>query len=246
MRLILQKLAYSDLKVKYRSTVLGPMWMVLTLAGGSLGLSLLWSELWDLPKHEIVPSVTIGFLTWMFLSGAILESTECYLRQQEIVKNLFLPLLFVPCSVFLRHMISFAHSFLIIIPLLIIYPPRDLLCLILFIPGLMISSLTIFFVSIIIAIVSLRFRDIAPLISSIMPMMFFFSPVLFRANQLESLKIILFINPFTYIITLIKDPLLGNNPPTSIWVGGISLCIFSFFLLVVLLKFKRKNIIFWI
>lgn len=246
MRLTLRKLAYSDLKVKYRNTFLGPIWMVISLAMGSLGLGFLWSELWNLPKNEVIPSITVGFLTWMFLSGVILESTECYLRQQEIVKNLVLPLMFVPCYVFLKHLISFAHSFLIIIPLLIVYPPSKPLSVLLIIPGLIISSLTIFFVSVLVAIVSLRFRDISPLITTIMPMLFFFSPVLFRVNQLENLKIILFLNPFTYLITLIKDPLLGNNPSVTIWAGATFICLLSLLSLLLLLKFKRKNIIFWI
>ena len=72
-----------DTRARYRRTVLGPLWIVIGLASGSLGLGLLWSELWNVPAEQIVPSITIGFLVWIFISTTILEGSQPNHRSQH-------------------------------------------------------------------------------------------------------------------------------------------------------------------
>ena len=63
----LHYIASTDLRARYKRSILGPFWIVLSLGLGSVGLGVMWSFLWGAPLHEMLPSITVGFLIWIFL-----------------------------------------------------------------------------------------------------------------------------------------------------------------------------------
>ena len=78
-------IAASDLRARYRRSVLGPFWMTLGTAAGTLGLGLVWSELLRMERASFVPSLTCGLILWQLLSGCILESTTTYCEGEDAV-----------------------------------------------------------------------------------------------------------------------------------------------------------------
>ena len=62
-------MAAGDLRARYRRSVLGPFWMTLGTAIGTLGLGLVWSELLHMDQARFVPSLTTGLVMWQLLSG---------------------------------------------------------------------------------------------------------------------------------------------------------------------------------
>jgi len=81
-------LALSDVRARYKRSVLGPLWLTLGTAAGSVGLGLLWSELLKIEAKDFVPSLTAGLILWQFISGVITESSTLYGRQAAIIRNM--------------------------------------------------------------------------------------------------------------------------------------------------------------
>ena len=239
-------ISWTDMRAKYRRTLLGPLWIVIGLAAGSIGLGFLWSVLWDLPREEILPRITIGFLVWIFISTSIIEGSNSILSEDALIKNLSLPISFYPLLCLIRQIINFLHSMLIVLFLYLIYPPEIFLNLLWFFPALILTLINVFLITFCSAILSARFRDIPPLIGAIMPMLFFLSPVLFRIQQAESLSWLMWLNPLTYVITILRDPLLGHRPEMVFFIGMGCMALFLYFSLAMLLKKKITNIVFWV
>ena len=238
-------IALTDMVARYRRTLLGPLWIVIGLAFGSLGLGLLWSELWGMPKSEIVPSITVGFLVWIFISTCILEGSACLLNDITTIQNMRTPISFYSLLCLAKQLINFAHSLLIILCVSVVFPPDDLLMVLWAIPALLIITVFLFLASTLLAILCARFRDIQPLLAAVMPMLFFLSPVLFRVQQAEDISWLIWLNPFTYFIVLIVS-LAGERTTTVCCRFRICIVLACYVALFVLMQKKRSQIVYWL
>jgi len=243
---MIMKLAMGELRAKYKRTMLGPFWIVISLAFGSVGLSFLWSHLWNVPYEDIIPNITLGFLVWMFIVGTIVDSTVCFTNSSSLIQNLKLPVTFFPLLCVVRQFLTFLHSLVIVVVVIFIFPPKDPIFLLIFPPGLFLVSVTLLLISFFIGAISARFRDIPPLVTSIMPMLFFLTPVLFRIQQAGDIAWLIWLNPFTYFITLLRDPLSGYFPGVTVILISLAICVFSYVALCIVVAPKLRKIVFWI
>lgn len=236
----------SDLKARYKRSVLGPFWIVLTLGFGSIGIGLLWSILWGVSIGEMLTSITIGFLIWIFISTSIIDGCAAFTSNSATLNNVKLPLSFFPLVVYVRSLINFAFSWIIIIGVLVAFPPTFSWLQLMVIPGLIIAIIDIFFIVFLLAFLTARFRDLQPLVSSIIPLCFFVSPVLYKLDQLPQMSWVMMFNPFTYIITVVRDPLLGTMPSVAVYLGSICLGAASYVALRSVFNRKFRNMNFWV
>ena len=74
------------------------------------------------------------------------------------------------------------------------------------------TGLFSFWVSFIVAIISLRFRDFPPIIQSIMRLAFFATPIIWIERDLGDFGgLLLLINPFLWFLKIVRDPLIGYS-----------------------------------
>lgn len=242
----LHYIASTDLRARYKRSILGPFWIVLSLGLGSAGLGIIWSVLWGAPLHEMVPSITVGFLIWIFISSSIIEGSICFTANSGTLQNVKLPLSFFPMLSFIRALVNFAHSLLIVVAVLLIYPPVISWVQLMFLVGLIIVIIDLYLLVFLCGFLSTRYRDLQPLITSIIPLLFVLSPVLFKLNQVPDLKWVMLLNPLTYLITILRDPILGVMPEWYIYLGSIAIGAVAYTLLRLLVNKKFNNFIFWI
>ena len=246
MRAVIIHIAITDTLARYRRTLLGPFWIVIGLALGSLGLGLLWSELWNIPKSEIVPSITIGFLVWIFMSNSIIEGTNCLIIEANMVQNMRLPLMFFPLVSLAKQVINFLHSLLIVFFVSLVFPPENVVNLLWIIPSALICFSFLLFTMSSLSILCARFRDIVPLVGSTLPLLFFLSPVLFRIQQAENISWLIWMNPFTYFIIILREPLQGAAPSFLALLIASVITIVTFIFLAFLLHKKRNQVVYWV
>jgi ABC-type polysaccharide/polyol phosphate export permease len=116
----------------------------------------------------------------------------------------------------------------------------------LIIPGLVLVLANLAWITVLLAMIGSRFRDVEQIIGAIMPLMFFLSPVIYRPSQLPFAQEIVWANPFSYLITLVRDPIMGSAPPLFVYqVSILALLIGSLFTVCQLGK-HRQHISFWL
>ena len=239
--------AWSDTKARYRRSVLGPLWMVITTAVGVVGLGVLWSVLLKADREVLIPSLTVGMVVWQFISGCIIEAPTTYIRQGNLIRNMETPYLFFPTQLLIKQIVNFSHNLIVVVLVLIVYPPQIInLTQLLIIPGLLLVFGNIFWIITLLGILGARYRDLEQLIGAIMPMMFFLTPVIYRPDQLGLSQYIAWLNPLTYLITLIRDPIQGYPPNYSVYVISSLMMFFGSLIAMWLLGKKRNRIAFWV
>jgi ABC-2 type transport system permease protein/lipopolysaccharide transport system permease protein len=92
----------------------------------------------------------------------------------------------------------------------------------LFIPSLLLLSISAFSTGLLIGLLSARFRDLPPIIANITQILFLLTPILWRTDQLTgSRRLLAQLNPLYHIVEVMRMPLLGQVPPASSWISVI-------------------------
>ncbi len=239
-------LAFSDVKARYKRSVLGPFWLTLGTAVGSAGLGLLWSELLRMDAKTFVPSLTAGLILWQFIAGVVSESSVLFSRQASIIRNLNLPLSIHPAQLLLRHLINLVHNIPVFFLVTFVLGHPLSIEAWLALPGLVLVALNLLWLALLIGLLGARFRDLEYLIAMVMPLLMFISPVFYRPNYLPFSEQLIWFNPFSHFIEIIRYPLFGLAPPDFIIVTLISMLVVGWTFTLWLFNQKRHRIAFWV
>jgi ABC-2 type transport system permease protein/lipopolysaccharide transport system permease protein len=207
-------LAHQDLKLRYRGSVLGPFWQTITtiIMIGSMGF--IYAKLFHMKLENYLPMLTVGLVFWQFISAMITEACGTFYSVQGIIQQVKLPFSLHAYRLVYRNLLILLHSFVIVPIVLIIFPqPVAWLRLLEIGPGLALILLNGIWVSILLGMVSARFRDIPPIVTSIVQVVFFITPIFWSADGLGTHRWLAEFNPIYAAIDIVRAPLLGQ--PTS-------------------------------
>lgn len=239
-------LALSDVKARYKRSVLGPLWITLGTCVGTIGLGLLWSSLFKIEPQTLIPSLTIGLILWQFLSGIIVDAPSVYVNQASIIRNIKLPLFVYPLLLITKHLINLAHNIPILIGVFIYFNIPVSESTFLAFPALLLVTLNMLALSVLLGILGARFRDLTHIIGMIMPMMMFLSPVFFRPRYLPFNEFLVWLNPFSYWIEIIRYPLLGEIPDRFLLQSNLVMLAIMLLLASWLFSRKFRHIAYWL
>ncbi|WP_168364947.1 ABC transporter permease [Dickeya zeae] len=239
-------LAWADTKARYKKSVLGPLWLTLGSMVGVLGLALVWGTLLEENMNSFVPSLSIGLVIWFLISGVIADGSTTFVRQSAVIRNVAIPYWFFVVRALARHVINLVHNLVIILISILYFNVNIKVTAFLAIPGLLLVLANLFWITFLLGIVGARFRDLEYFISSFLPLLFFISPVVFRADRLPEKMNIIWLNPLSYFIEVIRQPLLGDIPDIKSYIVVFSVMIAGFISTYVLYRMCAHRLSFWV
>jgi ABC-type polysaccharide/polyol phosphate export permease len=239
-------LAWIDIQQRYRGSILGPLWITLSMAIFIGALSIVYSRLFHTDINALVPYLTAGMLCWIFISTNISESTDVFTNAKPLIDSIKLPYLIHVFKLVSRNVIIFFHNLLVFIIVAVIFNIPITINTLLFVPALLLASVMVASTCIMISLLGTRFRDLPPLITSLIMLVFFISPVTWQANMLGEGSLILRLNPMFYYLDLLRSPLLGAAPMESSWIVCGIITLISFIISFGLFVRFRSRIPFWI
>lgn len=204
--------AWTDTVARYRRSVLGPLWLVLGTAVGVVGLGLVWSVLLGIPVQRFVPILTVGLVTWQFIAGTITEASGIFQRNAGTLTSIYAPRFSFTGELLLRQLVMLGHNAIVVAAVWIIMPVNWSWTMLLALPALVLVVGNLIAAAQVIGFIGARYRDVEPLVASIMPMLFFLTPVLYDSNRLGPVKEAMLFNPLAHWISVLRDPMLGNVP----------------------------------
>jgi lipopolysaccharide transport system permease protein len=207
-------LAYQDIKLRYRRSVLGPFWLTISMAITIYSMGFLYAHLFHIKLETYYPFLTAGMLGWTLISTAVIELTDGLLTQDGLIKQIKLPYSLYIHRIASRNLIIFFHNILVIIPILVMFHSyvkvnwHDLLL----IPGLIIIYFNAISYGLILSMIGARYRDISQIIKSLVQVIFFITPVMWAPEVLGRQYYFVDLNPVYAFLELIRAPLLGTAP----------------------------------
>jgi len=237
--------AWGDLKTRYKRSVLGPMWLVLGTAIGVVGLGYVWATLLNMDADEFVPLLTVGLVVWQLVSTCLTESSNVFYKNASVIRNLKVSFWLFPLQLLMKHFLYFLHNLTVVVVVFIIFNVPLSWVQLMAIPGLFIVLINMLWVIVFVGVFATRYRDIEAFLSSVMPLLFFLSPVLYKPSNLGIKSQLAWLNPFTYLITVIRDPLQGNLPPMFVYVVSLVMLFVGWVVTWRLFVRKQNRIVFW-
>jgi ABC-type polysaccharide/polyol phosphate export permease len=239
-------MALSDTRARYKRSVLGPLWLTIGAAIGVVGLGLVWSTLLNQSRSELIPSLTIGLILWQFMSACITESPSVFVRQAHVIRNIRLPFFIHPFQLLTRQLIGLAHNLIVLIVVLFIYPPPISTVTLLSIVGLILVVINLLWITTLLGMLGARFRDIEQIVQAFMPIVFFLTPVIYKTGHAGVNQSILWLNPFTYFMSVVRDPLFGQAPPMFVYIVVALMVVCGWTFTIWFFNRRASRIAFWI
>lgn len=238
--------AWTETLARYRRSVLGPFWLVLSTIIGVVGLGFVWSALLNADHREFIPSLTVGLVTWQLISGSIIEAAGLFPRNSPIILNIKLPTFLISLQLLFRQLINYGHNLIVLAVVLAVYPQHVGPTMLFAIPGIIVLAAGLLGTIQILGFLGARYRDFDPLISSLMPILFFISPVIYQSRQLGPAEAVMEYNPLAHWIRLVRDPVLGIPPTIGSYATAILLTALIWILALWLTSARSYRLPYWV
>jgi lipopolysaccharide transport system permease protein len=239
-------LGSSDIKFRYRRTVLGPFWLTLSTGVMIFAIGLTYSVILHQELSSYFPKLAIGIILWNFISSTINEGCSLFIGTAALIKSYTIPLPVYVFRALWRNVIIFFHNIVLVVVIWIVLPwhlsPVVLLSLIGYAVTLIfLLGLTLFF-----SVICTRFRDIPQIVSSVLQLAFFITPIMWSPDALGSHRWLAELNPFFNIIELVRAPLLNEVPDFHQWLIAICSAFISLACGCLLYDRYARRIAYWL
>jgi lipopolysaccharide transport system permease protein len=211
-------LAWRDVKVRYKQTLLGAAWAVLQPFLTMVVFSVFFGRLAGLPSDDLpYPLFTYaGLLPWQLFAYALTESSNSLVNNQRLIAKVYFPRLVVPISAALSGLVDFGISFLVLLGMMLFYG-TPLTARILFLPFLILLTLvSALALGLWLAALNVQYRDVRYIIPFIVQLGFFLTPIAYSASLVPtSLQPLYALNPMVGVVTGFRWALLGSEAPAG-------------------------------
>jgi ABC-2 type transport system permease protein len=245
-------LGWQDIKQRYRRSVLGPLWISISMGVIALGLGILYSALFDVPLAQFLPHVAVGLLIWNFVSGCILEGSEVFISNEGLIKFLPAPITLHVYRLVWRQTLFFLHNLVVWAVLMIVFPRPLGWEVLLSIPAFGLLMINGAWVAILSGILATRFRDIPPIIASVTQLVFYLTPIVWSVNMLSGNEAarerahLVELNPVFHFVEILRQPLIGDPIVGRYWLVVGAITVVGWTVALVALRNYRSRVAYWV
>lgn len=227
-------LAWRDILVRYKQTVIGISWAVIRPLLTMLVLSFVFSMLAKMPSGGIPYPILVfsGLLPWQFFATAFAESGNSLVSNSGMISKVYFPRLVIPVSSVITSFVDFLISSVIMVVIMAYYgfvPGSSIIVLPLFV---ILAFATAFGSGLWVSALMVRYRDFRYIVPFVVQFGLYISPVGFKSSVVpENWRMLYSMNPMVGVIDGFRWALLGEKniywPGFYISTTAIALLIIS-------------------
>ena len=239
-------LGWIEIRQRYARSKLGPFWLTISMGVVIGAIGLVFGALLGQNMDTYLPMLSIGMVAWTLMSTIIIEGCSAYISSAQYIRQMHTPRLIYLFQAMWRNFIIFLHNFVIVLIVLSIYGVKSWETVPLFAPGLLVLLLNSVWMAMVVGLLSARFRDLPQIVTAFMQMMYFVTPIMFAASALKKHQWIVTLNPFAYLIDLVRQPLMGEWPSAQTWGIGLTMTLVGWLAALALTGRYHNRIPYWL
>jgi len=215
---LIQSLVARELKARYRGSVLGFFWSFINPLLLLLVYSFVFTYVLENKVTGIQPYALFmfcGILPWTWFSSSLTEAAGSLISGGNLIKKVLFPAEVLPIVSVLANMVHFFLGLPILVAFLIYYKhPPDAVDLVWFPLVVAVQLLFTTALALMLAALTVHFRDIRDLLANILTLWFFATPIIYPWTQenVRRFKWIFNLNPFTHLAISYQEILFFNGP----------------------------------
>jgi homopolymeric O-antigen transport system permease protein len=212
------RLAWQEIKRRYRRTTIGPFWTTLSL-GIFIGvLGVVWAGLWNQNPKTYLPFLCAGMIAWNLVQANITDGCMIFISGEPFIKQQACPYSLLAYSLVWRNLILFAHNIVIFVIIAVYAGVPVNAASLLVVPGVLLNSLNGVWIATVLGVICARYRDLQQVAASLMQISMFVTPIFFAPEQLGArARPFVDYNVLYHYVEIIRSPLLGRAPSAWSW-----------------------------
>ncbi len=240
-------LGWLDIRLRYRGSVLGPGWLTLSTAIMIAALGFLYSALFHTNLHNYLPFLALSMILWNFLSTLVGEACTCFLQAEGTIRAIRMPFFLHAGRMLVRNVLVLAHNIPVVIAVYLIFAIAPGATALIAVPAFALWLIDGIAIAYLLGIFCARFRDVPPIVGSVMQIGFFVSPIIWEPSTLAAKwQPLLPLNPFYTLLEVVRGPLLGTAPSLEVWASAVGYSLFITLVAWFLFVRARHRVAFWI
>ena len=241
------RLAFHDIRQRFRRSVLGPFWLTLSMGIMIGAMGLVFSTLFHQDIAQTLPYIATGIIFWTMLITCITEGTATFISAESTIRNVPMPVSVHFYRMMARNVFIWLFNMVIYLAILVVFRVMPGWGVILFVPGFVLFLVNVSWMSLAAAILSTRYRDIPPIISNFIQVVFYITPVFWSPAIMSGrMTMLVGVNPFYHLLAIVRDPLLGDLPPPASWASCAGLAIVGIGVTTWLYRRAHARIAYWV
>jgi lipopolysaccharide transport system permease protein len=226
-------LAWRDIKVRYKQTVLGAAWAIIQPVLTMLVFSFIFGTLLKV-QSEGIPYPVFAFtalLPWQLFAFSLNQSSNSLVSSQNLITKIYFPRIIIPIASVIVGIVDFLISMVVLFILLAIYQiPLSLNILLL--PGfILICVLTAMAVGLWLSAMNIKYRDVKYVLPFITQVWMYLCPIAYSIELIPAnLRFLYSLNPMTGVIEGFRWAVLGKAGPLGLTLLVSFAIVFIFFI----------------
>ncbi|MBI5822203.1 MAG: ABC transporter permease [Verrucomicrobia bacterium] len=232
-----------DIKVRYKQTALGVIWVVLQPLLMTAVFTLIFGKLAGMPSEKLPYAVFAlsGLLPWNFFSGALTRGGVILVNSAQLISKVYFPRLIMPVASVMGGLLDFLVVFVFLIGLMFFYglvPTAAVIWLPFF---LLVAIATALGVSFWLSALNVRYRDVNYLIPFMAQFWMFATPVVYPASMIpDRWRLLYGLNPMVGVVEGFRWALFGTGEGPG-WMMLVSIVMVVILLITGILVFRKME-----
>ncbi|WP_245475822.1 ABC transporter permease [Bradyrhizobium sp. Leo170] len=239
-------LAYHDIRQRFRRSMLGPFWLTLTMGIMIGAMGLVFSTLFKQDVAQTLPYIAIGIIFWGLLTNCINEGAQAFISAESFIRNVPVPVSVHFYRMMARNVFIWLFNMAIYVFIVAVFRISLDWSAILFLPGFILFLINTAWIALASAILSTRYRDMPQVITNVIQVVFFVTPVFWSPSVMSHRPAFVALNPFYHLLAIVREPLLGTQPPVQSWLFCIGLAIVGLAFTIWLYRRAHARISYWV
>ena len=212
-------LAWRDISVRYKQTVLGILWAVLQPVVTMIVFTFIFNRVGNIQSGDSTPYpvfLYVGLLFWQYYSMTLSNASNSLVSHAGMIQKIYFPRLILPATAATTGLVDLAISSVILAGMMIYYRFSPSVSGLLVLPILLVCAILAslgfgFFL----AAINVKYRDVRHALPFFIQILMYVTPVIYPVKMLDKHLVIknlmLWLNPISGVITNARAALLGQG-----------------------------------
>jgi lipopolysaccharide transport system permease protein len=216
-RELVRELTTREIKARYKQSVLGYAWVMLSPLCQMIVLAFVFSTLLkvNITGTTYPLFLYVGLLPWTLFTGSLQSSTSVLIENSSLIRKIYFPRELFILSTMLAKLADFFLASTVFIVFFIVFRQEAHLSILFFFPLLMIQFIFSYGLSLILAASNLLYRDIQYVLNLILLIWLYLTPVMYPPEIMpEQYRFIHQLNPMAQLLTAYRQTILFGELPS--------------------------------
>ncbi len=226
---LLWQMVGREVKARYKQSILGYFWVILNPLAQMLIMSFAFSVILHISTNAAsgIPYsifLFVALLPWNLFANSLSSAASALVSSASLITKVYFPRTILVLATIIAKIVDFLFALSILVIYMIAYKIPVNINILWVIPIFLIQQLFTLGLSLFFAASNLLYRDIQYLLSLILTLWFYITPIVYSADAVPSqYKIIYQLNPMSVIVNAYRQVILGGGTPsyTSLAIGLI-------------------------